>query len=225
MFWLMAATPALAWEGSLNSFGAQMGWLEWPQAYQVNPDNDVGLDPDTTLVSVQRAAEAWALPETLVDLQFDGPTDRDHSAHDQLGTVYFSPDWPWDDQLLAMTSTWSTEGGVLVGFDIAVNQGHPWSLTGDPESLDLQNALTHEFGHALGMAHSKTDPLATMHPTAQFGETHKRDLSDDDAEGLRALYGGAPPPPALVCSAASPAGATWAAGLLALATLLLRGRR
>lgn len=56
-----------------------------------------------------------------------------------------------------------------------------------PLDTDLQNTVTHELGHALGLDHSK-DPEATMYWTAAAGEVSKRDLADDDIEGLCTLY-------------------------------------
>lgn len=44
----------------------------------------------------------------------------------------------------------------------------------------------HELGHALGMSHS-TDPGALMYPTYSYSKGFP--LSEDDIEGIQALYG------------------------------------
>lgn len=54
--------------------------------------------------------------------------------------------------------------------------------------FDLQNVITHEAGHFLGLGHSDVSE-ATMSPQATIGETFKRDLASDDIEGLCAVYG------------------------------------
>jgi hypothetical protein len=52
---------------------------------------------------------------------------------------------------------------------------------------DLESALTHEAGHALGLAHSD-DPNATMFSTTLPGETSLRTLEADDEAGICAVY-------------------------------------
>jgi len=53
--------------------------------------------------------------------------------------------------------------------------------------VDLENVMTHELGHYLGLAHS-TVLDATMFASAEAGETIKRDLDPDDIEGLCTIY-------------------------------------
>ena len=59
---------------------------------------------------------------------------------------------------------------------------------------DLQNTVTHEAGHVLGLAHPSTPATATMWAYADLREISKRDLDPDDVAGLCAIYpaGGAP---------------------------------
>jgi MYXO-CTERM domain-containing protein len=54
-------------------------------------------------------------------------------------------------------------------------------------SIDVQNTITHEAGHTLGLAHS-SDPSATMAASAPPGETSKRVLAADDLNGICAIY-------------------------------------
>jgi hypothetical protein len=92
---------------------------------------------------------------------------------------------------------------------------------------DLQNTLTHEAGHLVGLAHpcgdagemacAANDPR-TMAPTTFVGETQKRTLSADDIAGVCAIY----PPPSGGCGCG---GSGTGAGALLLALLALRPRR
>jgi MYXO-CTERM domain-containing protein len=54
-------------------------------------------------------------------------------------------------------------------------------------AIDVQNTVTHEAGHSLGLAHS-ADRTATMAGSAPSGETSKRILHPDDLQGICAIY-------------------------------------
>jgi hypothetical protein len=53
--------------------------------------------------------------------------------------------------------------------------------------FDIQNTMTHEAGHTLGLDHT-LDPRATMYATAPSGEVTKRVLGQDDVAGICAIY-------------------------------------
>lgn len=84
-------------------------------------------------------------------------------------------------------------------------------------SMDLQNTVTHEVGHFLGLAHSGVTG-ATMSATTAPGELSKRDLAQDDVAGVCAIY-----PPGSGCGCAGGGGA--GALSVLLAALALRPRR
>lgn len=118
--------------------------------------------------------------------------------------------------------------GVIEDADIVVNAvDFRWAteMAGCKTAFDLESALTHELGHALGLAHS-AHPDATMFATGQGCETHKRDLASDDQAGVVALY------PASVeaggCSTAGGGGGAGGVGslaVLAIVALVARRRR
>ena len=55
-------------------------------------------------------------------------------------------------------------------------------------SYDLQNVLTHEVGHFLGLGENYDDTRATMFSCTSACETHKRDLNEADIEEILSLY-------------------------------------
>jgi hypothetical protein len=86
----------------------------------------------------------------------------------------------------------SVKTGQILDADIVINEGvGPLAICNQrckEGEIDIQNVVTHEAGHFLGLGHS--DVLnATMSPYAIAGETDKRELSSDDWEGLCAAYG------------------------------------
>ncbi|KAM8741135.1 matrix metallopeptidase 30 [Acanthopagrus schlegelii] len=95
------------------------------------------------------------------------------------------------------------ENGVLAhafspgeghGGDTHFDEDETWTLTSAGANLFLVAA--HEFGHALGLDHSKVK-TALMFPTYKYVPTVGYKLPDDDRQGVQALYGvrGRPPQP------------------------------
>lgn len=103
-------------------------------------------------------------------------------------------------------------GGPLSGG--ASGPANGWYFTCDPQPggsmcttygqancfyIDLQNTLTHEAGHFIGLSHPCGDPglpscanagfaETTMFPQTTPGDVAKRSLSADDVAGIRAIY-------------------------------------
>ena len=80
----------------------------------------------------------------------------------------------------------------MTEFDVEFNTYHTWKTT-DPytgSDKDIENTATHEFGHAIGLHHTTTDELNTMHPSTvpACSSICKRTLEDGDAAGASWLY-------------------------------------
>jgi MYXO-CTERM domain-containing protein len=54
--------------------------------------------------------------------------------------------------------------------------------------IDVQNTVTHEAGHYLGLDHPPDHPEATMYASAPSGEVSKRTLAQDDIAGICSIY-------------------------------------
>ena len=94
--------------------------------------------------------------------------------------------------IVAVTATcFSRKGKQIVGFEMAIDQEEPWSIGGSSTTLDVQNTVTHEFGHAVGLGHvsSPNDVCLTMYPSVTLGEIQKRTLGLGDKLGMARLYG------------------------------------
>ncbi len=75
-------------------------------------------------------------------------------------------------------------GGDLAG-DSHYNDENTWSVDSPPSDYDLVTVAAHEFGHALGLAHSSEDD-ALMYP---YYSGEHRWLHQDDINGIQAIYG------------------------------------
>ncbi|KAL4657327.1 collagenase 3-like [Arapaima gigas] len=86
-------------------------------------------------------------------------------------------------------------GGVLAhanspgpnqGGDTHFDEDEQWTL--GQTGINLLLVAAHEFGHALGLDHSR-DPNALMYPTYRYVDTRRYTLPQDDRRGVQALYG------------------------------------
>lgn len=107
--------------------------------------------------------------------------------------------WDFDRGTLAITTTtYNVRTGRLYDADLEMNAAaHTFTTLDAPPcnslgqtgcvATDVQNTVTHELGHALGLDHSP-DSRSTMFAGASLGETSKRVLDDGSAEFVCAVY-------------------------------------
>jgi len=73
--------------------------------------------------------------------------------------------------------------------DAAIWEDGPDSFPALPDHKDIQGVMCHEYGHALGLAHSGTNSIWTMFPSSTGTNVNKRSIEADDIDGVRGLYG------------------------------------
>jgi hypothetical protein len=122
--------------------------------------------------------------------------------------TFVERDWAYAPAALALASVTYAPGGEIVDADIEVN-ADDWTfkILGSGPALrtshDIQNTLTHEIGHFLGMDHCHDDAVVnepncdavTMRVQTEAGDITMRDLSQDDIAAAQLVYpsGGSPP--------------------------------
>lgn len=95
--------------------------------------------------------------------------------------------------MIAVTLIWSNRvTKAIVEFDMVLDTDFRWgNATEDSSVMDLQNIVTHELGHGLGLGdvYQSAAWQETMYGYAANGETIKRSLYIGDITGIKKLYG------------------------------------
>jgi MYXO-CTERM domain-containing protein len=220
-------------------------WDAGCQVVTIYLNGFTGMSADEVAKSIATAAHAWS-PDavTCPSSTGDGGPGAGHPSFeiitqlalsepapskgpDGINAVIFRTDqWPaiYGDAI-AVTSRNTDPSGRIFDADIEVNAAtnlYPWAnldpnaaIHGDA-AIDLQTAITHEFGHFLGLAHTcyheGTDPAprpnddqgqpspdcddgtglpeeaAVMWYKVEPGTANKRAITVDDARGVCAIY-------------------------------------
>lgn len=238
------ALVVLSWSLTASAFelrtDSQGDVVKWQRSlvFVLDPSLSQKLG-DVAAASAVRAAIAElddATPELTVsvkDGEVHGPGyDLDAQAKNQNEIIALT-DWPYTDGALASTVvTVNARTNEIIDTDIVFNcEQHTFKVLTSPTPSvmdvdDVQNTVTHEIGHALGLMHNPMDEEVVMFPRAAAGEVAKRVLRDDDRQGLEALYSSAPVTPEVpqqqVGCSSSGGGVAWVMGLAVIAVLALR---
>lgn len=244
------ATPAHAFERSTveGDPSRPLFWRYRTVALRPAYDTSDDVGSDSVRVALARAVATWNIAaEPCSDFRLEDrgyptgfATNMTDGSHDGENRIVFREDvWPEDmpfGTLAVTTVVYRRLSGELLDADIDLNGvEYTWTDTDDPARAltDVQNTLTHELGHLLGLAHAG-DPAATMYAESAPGDLDKRTLAEDDIEGLCFVYpeGLLSPdapllssPPLTGCAVSRGPGAPAPASLLALAWIIARRRR
>jgi hypothetical protein len=202
---LAVATPARAYVRTTTKSasppcpGATAIPLQWRQVV-VPYVIDAATTPDVPggAVDAMRASfQTWDdVASSYITFRFDGtmvnaPVGFMIGGPNLNVVKWFESDWTQSARAIAVTlATFDCNTGELLDADITLN-GQGFTFTTAPAgstAADVQNTVTHEVGHLLGFDHSP-DPDSTMFADAPLGETRKRDLTADDAQGMCDVYG------------------------------------
>jgi hypothetical protein len=243
---LSLCRPAAAYVRYKTDSGNGFSWGQISVPITAYPDDFVQptMTADQVDSAALDAANAWSSGEnpcTYLNLVLSVSTDPTPiPAYDHRNTLVFrSTSWcqlaadgtcesDYDTMALAVTGdTANKKTGQIYDSDIEINTlDYNWAdVTADASlsnDMDLQNAITHEMGHLIGLDHTCFNPLSglpqptdnngqpvpdcdqaslavqatTMYPSAMMGDTQKRTLAPDDQAGLCGIYPVDDPPEA-----------------------------
>ncbi len=110
--------------------------------------------------------------------------------------IWVTEGWLFGPEIIAYTYIMANNPtGAIIESDIYINaQNYSWAVLEEGRDYpglyvaDVENIITHEAGHMLGLAHSQV-PLATMSGSAGYlGQTRRRTLHPDDEDAVRYQY-------------------------------------
>lgn len=199
-----ASGPSLAW-GERN--------IELRVSNVPGAEIDVGVLEEALGFAVEQWTDSDSCSDMVLSLGeitnhktvgFDWAAGADDPANKNIVVFRKSEDeatvdrWLHPLSAIALTTvTYVNSNGTILDADIELNDAYYTFTNCDPEedcaiAVDLKNTLTHEVGHVLGLDHPPFNAPesvgATMASSAPEGEIEKRDLAEDDINGLCFIY-------------------------------------
>jgi len=192
--------------------GVTVIWTELPIVYRFSAVGSEKLNDKKMRAAVKAAFSAWESVkcpdgrntsvrfENGPDIRTDKPLNR-KQAKEPFGIYFRDEEWPYSkasDSLALTNQIYGEVYGRIEYADIEVNTAEAVFSLGDEDSdaTDFQAVMIHEAGHYLGLAHSKDDDsimlpnycTSTKSDRCTKGVEEKRKLSDDDIDGVCAIY-------------------------------------
>jgi hypothetical protein len=136
---------------------------------------------------ITTSADTWDKNTSATVFSYKGTIGKNAGTRDNYNVVAWGA---YRFGVIAVTYIWYT-GDKIVETDTRMNTWFKWSLTGEATKMDVQNIMTHEFGHWCGLndLYDDADYWLTMYGYADYGETYKQTLGLGDILGLQAVYG------------------------------------
>jgi len=155
--------------------------------YWINPSNKYGFTASAVITTIRTSADTWDKETAFTVFNYVGVTSRQAGRYDGYNVVAWGS---YRAGVIAVAYIWHI-GSMIVETDTRMNVAFKWSLTGEAGKMDVQNIMTHEFGHWCGLSdlYSDADYWLTMYGYADYGETYKQTLGLGDINGLKAVYG------------------------------------
>ncbi|HEX9163878.1 MAG TPA: matrixin family metalloprotease [Thermoanaerobaculia bacterium] len=180
----LVSLPLFASARLTYTIGDKVLPVEWPSTafpipYQV--DSRVMTSLPNAATAIDHAFAAWTnAPETNISFRSLGVASGLKAGNDGKNTITLADDLFKDQNAIAMTTNWYDNSGHLTEADIMIDAS---LVTSD---YNMQQAVTHEIGHLLGLDHSAV-LSSIMFPYVPRG-TDAPTLDSDDRNAIANIY-------------------------------------
>lgn len=200
-----ALGPAQAYVRTRTQAGVAIAWPRRCIPYHVNNRGSDNVILSKVETAVRKSFAAWEqVGCSDLELSYQGQTNVELVGYSPSATnanmvVFQEDEWPHQSKIIALTTVTFCSApsgapcdaaGKVLDADIEMN-GVDFIFTASPlpgmVQYDIQNTITHEAGHFIGLDHTSVAD-ATMFATAPAGERAKQSLEQDDEDGLCEIY-------------------------------------
>lgn len=162
----------------------------------INDQGSADIPDASDDVAVRLAIDSWNQVQgtRLSLLENSDPIQRARTdfGSSSIHLVLFDEDgstgwFPNGSGVVAVTPIFFNGNGTIQDADVLMNgKDYRFTTTGESLRFDVQDIMTHELGHFLGLDHSGCAG-ATMHPYVDQNNILHRSPSPDDVSGLRQM--------------------------------------
>ncbi len=199
---LMSGVSAYSYTLTQTETGQYVRWAQGQKLFLAgNPENNRGVSKSNFRNAVVNALQQWKqATQGLFDFEYWQGSDPSiyvpHQQKDGLNSIFFASqkNKNIDENIVGHTQTWfNAKTGAMIETDVMLNDVH-YQLTDDPNDtssnhptlkrVHLNNVITHELGHVIGLSHSNSINASMLY--LEFYEQFK--LGCDDFAGAKHLY-------------------------------------
>uniref|UniRef100_A0A4X1TRI8 Matrix metallopeptidase 20 n=1 Tax=Sus scrofa TaxID=9823 RepID=A0A4X1TRI8_PIG len=161
-------------------FPGEPKWKKNTLTYRISKYTP-SMTPAEVDKAMEMALQAWS---SAVPLSFVRVNAGEADIMISFETGDHGDSYPFDGPRGTLAHAFAPGEGL--GGDTHFDNAEKWTM--GMNGFNLFTVAAHEFGHALGLAHS-TDPSALMYPTYKYQNPYGFHLPKDDVKGIQALYG------------------------------------
>ncbi|MCA9669999.1 MAG: hypothetical protein KC503_30595 [Myxococcales bacterium] len=214
-----------------NESGTRLRWMRSNcVVLRANSAGSADVSDGSEFTAIQKSVEDWhkvIASCSYIRFQLEAPAASatigfDREGPNENAIVFVESNWPHEDVAAGITTVFfvdnkdSAQDGRILDADVELNgQIFTFGTIASKSLTDVENTLTHELGHVLGLDHPCDDgtrsPVpkdhtgatiprcntpavsaaireSTMYNFANLGETKKRTPEDDDILGICETY-------------------------------------